>query len=99
MRGRIRNLIATRPKLAAIDRLAGEKSLRLNALTRLSPFNYGLACYTLAAGRTSLRAYMIGNLATVPSIVLQVWLGAFAVQPGMAIDFLTSACLQNSPSW
>ena len=82
LRGRIRNLIATRPKLAAIDRLAGEKSLRLNALTRLSPLNYGLACYTLAAGRTSLRAYMIGNLATVPSMVLQVWLGAFAVQSG-----------------
>lgn len=84
MRGRIRNFLATRPKLAAIDRLAGEKALRLNLLTRLSPLNYGLACYTLAAGRTRLRTYLAGNLATVPSMVLQVWLGTLAVQTGRA---------------
>jgi uncharacterized membrane protein YdjX (TVP38/TMEM64 family) len=85
LRRRIRELIATRPKLAAVDRLAGEKALRLNALTRLSPLNYGLACYTLAAGRTSLRAYLLGNLATVPSMVLQVWLGTLAVQTGKSV--------------
>ncbi len=85
LRHRIRELIATRPKLAAIDRLAGEKALRLNALTRLSPLNYGLACYTLAAGRTSLRAYLLGNLATVPSMVLQVWVGTLAVETGKSV--------------
>lgn len=85
LRGRIRELIATRPKLAAVDRLAGEKALRLNALTRLSPLNYGLACYTLAAGRTGLKDYLVGNLATVPSMVLQVWIGTLAVETGKSV--------------
>ena len=85
LRGRIRRLIATRPKLKAIDRLAGEKALRLNILTRLSPLNYGLACYTLAAGRTNLQAYLLGNIATLPSMVLQVWLGTLAVQTGKSV--------------
>ncbi len=82
LRGRIAQLIATRPKLAAVDRMAGEKALRLNVLTRLSPLNYGLACYTLATGRTNLKSYLLGNLATVPSMVLQVWLGTLAVEAG-----------------
>jgi len=85
LRGRIRKLIAGRPKLAAIDRLAGEQALRLNILTRLSPLNYGLACYTLASGSTSLRAYLVGNLATVPSMVFQVWLGTVVVQTGKSL--------------
>lgn len=85
LRGRIREMIATRPKLAAVDRLAGEKALRLNALTRLSPLNYGLACYTLAAGRTKFLAYMVGNLATLPSMVLQVWVGTMVVETGRSL--------------
>ncbi len=85
MRGRIRDLIATRPKLAAVDRLAGEKALRLNILTRLSPLNYGLACYTLAAGRTNLKSYLLGNVASLPSMVLQAWLGTLAVQTGKSV--------------
>ena len=85
LRGRIRELVATRPKLAAVDRLAGEKALRLNILTRLSPLNYGLACYTLAAGRTNLRSYLLGNVASLPSMVLQVWLGTLAVQTGKSV--------------
>ena len=86
LRGRILAFVATRPRLAAIDRLAGEKALRLNALTRLSPLNYGLACYTLAAGRSRLRDYLLGNLATIPSLVFQVWLGTVAVRAGAADD-------------
>lgn len=85
LRGRIRALIANRPKLAAVDRMAGRKALRLNVLTRLSPLNYGLACYTLAAGSTSLRSYLIGNLATIPSMVLQVWVGSLAVETGKSL--------------
>jgi len=80
LRRPVASFIAARPKLAAIDRLAGEKALRLNFLTRLSPLNFGLACYTLASGRTMLRDYLLGNVATLPSMVLQVWLGTLAVE-------------------
>ena len=82
LRGKIRKLIATRPKLTAVDRLAGEQALKLNALTRLSPLNFGLASYTLAAGRTNFRAYFWGMFATLPSMMAQVWFGSLAREAG-----------------
>jgi uncharacterized membrane protein YdjX (TVP38/TMEM64 family) len=84
LRGRIRRLISTRPRLAAVDRMAGSKALRLNLLTRLSPLNYGLACYTLAAGRTSFRTYLAGTLGLMPSAMAQVWFGSIAREAGQA---------------
>jgi uncharacterized membrane protein YdjX (TVP38/TMEM64 family) len=78
LRGKIRRMIATRPKLAAVDRLAGEQSLKLNILTRLSPLNFGLASYTLAAGATSFRAFFWGIFAILPSSMAQVWFGSMA---------------------
>lgn len=79
LRQPVARFVASRPKLVAIDRMVGKKALRLNFLTRLSPLNFGLACYTLAAGRSSLRDYLIGNLATLPSMFFQVWLGTLVV--------------------
>lgn len=85
-RGLLRNRIvaytATNPKLAAIDRLAGDQALKLNILTRLSPLNFGLACYTLATGRTTYRAYFWGMFAILPSLVGQVWFGSLAREAG-----------------
>ncbi len=78
LRDRIRKMISNRPKLAAVDRLAGEQALKLNALTRLSPLNFGLASYTLAAGSTTYRAYFWGMFATLPSMMAQVWFGSLA---------------------
>jgi uncharacterized membrane protein YdjX (TVP38/TMEM64 family) len=78
LREKIRTMIATKPKLAAVDRLAGDQALKLNALTRLSPLNFGFASYTLAAGPTSFRAYFWGMFATLPSMMAQVWFGSLA---------------------
>jgi uncharacterized membrane protein YdjX (TVP38/TMEM64 family) len=78
LRSKIRKMIATRPKLAAVDRLAEQQELKLNILTRLSPLNYGLASYTLAAGPTSYRAYFWGMFAILPSAMAQVWFGSLA---------------------
>lgn len=75
---RIATLVASRPRLAAIDRLAGSRTWSLNVLTRLSPFNYGIASYALAAGRSGLGAFMLGLPATLPSVVVWVWLGSLA---------------------
>ncbi len=81
-RSRIKGLIATRPKLAAVDRLAGEQALKLNLMTRLSPLNFGLQSYTLAAGRTSFRAYFWGLFGMLPSVLAQVWFGSIAREAG-----------------
>ena len=81
-RSRIQQLIATRPKLAAVDRLAGDQALKLNIMTRLSPLNFGLASYTLAAGRTAFGAYFWGIFAMLPSLLAQVWFGSIAREAG-----------------
>ena len=81
-RERIKGLIATRPKLAAVDRLAGEQALKLNFMTRLSPLNFGLQSYTLAVGRTSYRAYFWGMFGMLPSVLAQVWFGSIAREAG-----------------
>ena len=83
-RGRIQNWASTRPKLAALDRLAEQRALRLNLLARLSPLNYGIVCYTLASGKTPFACYCLGMLAIVPSMAAQVWLGGFAVKASQA---------------
>lgn len=77
-RGRIARLVATRPRLATLDNLAREKALRLNLLARLSPLNYGVVCYTLAAGKSPFSAYCLGMTAILPSMLGQVWTGALA---------------------
>ena len=84
LRGRIRTLVESRPRLLALDALARRQAFRLNLLTRLSPFNYGLASYTLASGPTSVQAYLVGMLATLPSMTAHVVLGHLAAgrQPG-----------------
>jgi len=81
-RSRIKDVIATRPKLAAVDRLAGEQALKLNIMTRLSPLNFGLASYTLAAGRSGFWAYFWGIFAMLPSLLAQVWFGSIAREAG-----------------
>lgn len=82
LRSRIRQFIATRPRLAAVDRMAADQALKLNVLTRLSPLNFGLASYTLAAGGSTFRAFFWGLFAILPSSMAQVWFGSLAREAG-----------------
>lgn len=86
LRNRILVYVANHPKLAAIDRMAGDQALKLNILTRLSPLNFGLASYTLATGSTTFRAYFWGLFAILPSLMAQVWFGSLAREAGRATD-------------
>lgn len=70
------------PQLGALEKLEGHRALKINVLTRLSPFNYGLASYALAAGSSGFRAYFLGLFAMIPSMALQVWAGALAREGG-----------------
>lgn len=82
LRERIKAFLATRPKLAAVDRMVGERAMRLNLLARLSPLNYGFVCYTLASGRTRYRDYLVGLAGNSPSMAAQIWIGVVARQTG-----------------
>ncbi len=84
LREPIRRRIAARPRWQALDDLAAAKALRINLLARLSPFNYGLVCYTLAAGRTPLRVYLLGLVGTLPSLAAHVLIGSIVRQGGAA---------------
>jgi uncharacterized membrane protein YdjX (TVP38/TMEM64 family) len=84
LRARIHDLVVGRPRLAAIDRMAAREDVKLNVLTRLSPLNFGLASYTLGAGKSRYRAYAAGLVATTPSMIAQVWFGALAGRAGSA---------------
>ena len=86
LREPIRRRVAARPRLRALEDLAAAQALRLNILARLSPFNYGLVCYTLSAGRTSLRPYALGLLGTLPSLAAHVLIGSVVRRGGAALD-------------
>ena len=85
-RERVQRWVAGKSKLAALDRLAEQRAVRLNFLARLSPLNYGVVCYTLASGKSSLNSYLLGLIAIVPGMAGQVWVGHFSATAGEAIQ-------------
>lgn len=81
----VKNLVKKNPRLQAIENVASDQALRLNILTRLSPFNFGLASYALSVGKSSISAYLLGILVILPSMTAQVWVGALAGKAGGGI--------------
>ncbi len=82
LRGFVKNMVQKNERLQSIENMASENALRLNILTRLSPFNFGLASYTLAVGKSTVKSYIIGILVILPSMTAQVWVGALAGKAG-----------------
>lgn len=78
LRGLVADRLARDRRLAVLQDMAAGRALRLNLLARLSPFNYGLVCYTLAAGPTGWRDYLLGLSATLPGLAIQVAVGVVA---------------------
>ncbi len=81
-RGFVKNLLQKNRNFQEIESIAANHALKLNLLTRLSPFNFGLASYALAVGKTNLQAYLVGLLVVLPSMTAQVWVGALAGEAG-----------------
>lgn len=78
LRPRVERLTAGRPKLARLQAAAAEGSALWHVLARLSPLNYALLSYTLAAGGAPLRPYACGMAGALPGLLAYVWLGAAA---------------------
>ena len=81
----IRRWVESRSRLRALEEIAANSALRLNILARLSPFNIGLVCYTLAAGTTTARAYLLGLVGAVPSMAVHVLVGSLVRSTGRAL--------------
>lgn len=75
---RVARLVAGRPPLAALRDAAAAGGARWHALARLSPLNYALVSYALAAGGAPVRPYLLGLAGALPGLVAYVWLGAMA---------------------
>lgn len=78
LRPRVAGMVAGHARLAALDRASAAGGVRLHLLARLSPLNYALVSYTLAAGGAPLRAYLPGLAGGVPGLLAYVWLGSAA---------------------
>lgn len=78
LRDFVKKLTQKNSRLQSIENIASDQAIKLNILTRLSPFNFGLASYALAVGKSSLSAYLLGILVILPSMTAQVWIGALA---------------------
>ncbi len=82
LRGVVIRLVQRDPRLATLERLAERRALRLNILARLSPINYGIVSYALGSGKSGFGAYFLGMLVILPSMAMQVWVGALAGHGG-----------------
>lgn len=80
LRPRVERLVTGRAKLARLQAAAATGSATWHVLARLSPLNYALVSYTLAAGGAPLRPYACGLAGAVPGLLAYVWLGAAARQ-------------------
>ncbi|MBK6732586.1 MAG: VTT domain-containing protein [bacterium] len=66
LRPRVARLTAAQPRLARLEREAAAGGLGLHLVARLSPLNYALTSYTLAAGGAPLRTYAAGLAGALP---------------------------------
>ncbi len=78
LRARVARLIAGRPRLERLQAAAAAGGAGWHVAARLSPLNYALVSYTLAAGGAPLRPYAWGLAGALPGLLTYVWLGAAA---------------------
>ncbi len=86
LRPRVARLTAAQPRLARLEREAAAGGLGLHLVARLSPLNYALTSYTLAAGGAPLRTYAAGLAGALPGLWAYVWLGAAAARGARGSD-------------
>ena len=79
---RVERLVAGRAPLERLRGAAAGSGARWHMLARLSPLNYALVSYTLAAGGAPMRPYLLGLAGALPGRVAYVWMGALARSGG-----------------
>jgi uncharacterized membrane protein YdjX (TVP38/TMEM64 family) len=73
--GQVRRVASARPRLARFLDLAGQDSLRLMVLLRLSFLHFALICYLAGASRVRFRPYLLATLCVLPSAATQAYVG------------------------
>lgn len=75
LRARIERSLAARESLAAIQRAVLHDEIRLQLLLRLTPLNPATVNYLLGAAGVRFSGFLVGCLAMIPSLFLEVYLG------------------------
>lgn len=71
----VRRVASSRPRLSRFLDLAGQDSLRLMVLLRLSFLHFALICYLAGASRVRFRPYLLATLCVLPSAAMQAYVG------------------------
>lgn len=72
---RVRRLITSRPKFAAIQRAAEREGFRLQFLLRLTPLNPVAVSHVLATTGSRFGAFLLACLGLIPGLFVQVYCG------------------------
>lgn len=72
---RIERLLATRPKLLAIEHAANREGLRLQFLLRLAPINPVTVSYLMGVSKVPFRVFLAATPAMIPVLFCEVYLG------------------------
>lgn len=75
LRTRAEQMLATHPKINAIDTAASNAGFRLLLLLRLSPLNYSLLCYLVAVSRARFKPYLLSCIGMAPGNFSTVYVG------------------------
>ncbi len=75
LRGRIEEVVASKPALSAIQRAVRQNEVRLQALVRLTPLSPVMTNYVLGAAGVRFPGFLIACLALVPAFFLEVYFG------------------------
>jgi len=75
LRERIQRTLASRPRLAAIQRAVERDEVRLQWLLRVTPFNPTAVSYLLGAAGVRFPSYVLACLGLLPAFVVEVYVG------------------------
>lgn len=76
--GRLREVLARRPRLAAVVSAVSRRGARLVILLRMTPINFAAMNWMLAASEVTPRAFLLGCLGFLPGTAWTVAIGAAA---------------------
>lgn len=75
LRARVRRALDAHTSLAAIERAVIARSLRLQALLRVTPLNPATLSYLLGAAGVPFGGFMVAFLASAPHLLVEVYAG------------------------
>jgi uncharacterized membrane protein YdjX (TVP38/TMEM64 family) len=75
LKGRIQQVLSSRPQLAAVQRAVLQDELRLQALLRLTPLNAASLSYVFGAAGVRFAGFLLACLGMIPHLLMEVYLG------------------------